>query len=88
MANTPKIMKSNLSELSIEALTKQRNLLKGVGIGFGILLFLALCIMLYIAALKKNFALISVFPASMITLIPIFMRVGQIEKEIKSRQVK
>lgn len=80
-------MKNNLSERSLEFLIKQRNLLKGVAIGFGIVLLLAFSLFVYVAIEKKNFALIAVIPASMITLLPIFLRVGQINKEIKSRQI-
>ncbi|RZL57753.1 MAG: hypothetical protein EOO93_17525 [Pedobacter sp.] len=80
-------MKSNLSEQSLESLTKQRNLLKGAAIGLGIVLLVAFCIILYVAMQKKNFALIAVLPASMITMLPILIRFGQINTEIKSRQI-
>ena len=79
-------MKNNLSEQSLEFLVKQRNLLKGVAIGFGVVLLLAFSIILYVVIEKKNFALIAVLPASMITLIPILLRFRQINTEIKSRQ--
>lgn len=79
-------MKNNLSEQSLESLVKQRNLLKGVAIGFGVVLLLAFSIILYVVIEKKNFALIAVLPASMITLIPILLRFRQINTEIKSRQ--
>lgn len=79
-------MKNNLSEQSLEFLIKQRNLLRGAAIGLGIVLLLAFSIFLYIAIEKKNFALIAILPASMITLLPILLRFGQINKEIKSRQ--
>ncbi|WP_231464259.1 MULTISPECIES: hypothetical protein [unclassified Pedobacter] len=80
-------MKSNLSELSLESLIKQRNLLKGVAIGFGLVLLLAFTVVLYVAIQKKNFGLIAVLPASMITLLPIMLRFSQIKTEIKSRQI-
>ncbi|GAA3968662.1 hypothetical protein GCM10022246_21750 [Pedobacter ginsengiterrae] len=79
-------MKNNLSDQSLEFLIKQRNLLKGVAIGFGIVLLLAFGIFAYVAIEKKNFALLAIFPASMITMLPILLRFGQINKEIKSRQ--
>ena len=78
---------NNLSEQSLESLTKQRNLLKGVAIGFGIVLLIAFSIILYVALQKRNFALIAVLPASLITLLPILIRFGQINTEIKSRQI-
>jgi len=80
-------MKTTLSEQSLESLIKQRNLLKGVAIGFGLVLIIAFALILFVAIKKKNFGLIAVLPASMITLIPILVRFGQINTEIKSRQV-
>jgi len=80
-------MKNSLSEQSLESLIKQRNLLKGVAIGFGIVLLVAFSVILCVAVQKKNFGLIAVLPASMITLLPILMRFGQINNEIKSRQI-
>lgn len=79
-------MKNSLSEQSLESLTKQRNLLKGAAIGLGIVLLLAFSVILYVAVQKKNFALVAVLPASMITLLPILIRFGQINTEIKSRK--
>jgi di/tricarboxylate transporter len=79
-------MKNNLPENSLKSLTKQRQLLKGAALGFGIILLLAFCIILYVAIKKNNYALISIFPASMITLLPILIRYKQISKEINSRK--
>ena len=79
-------MKNNLSEQSLESLIKQKNLLKGAAIGYGIILLVAFCFILYVAVKKKNFALLAVFPASMIILLPILMRFGQLDKEIKLRK--
>jgi len=78
---------NNLSHQSIESLIKQRNLLKGVAIGFAIVLLVAFSLILYVAVQKKNFGLIAVLPASMITLLPILIRFGQINTEIKSRRI-
>jgi hypothetical protein len=79
-------MKNNLSEQSLESLVKQKNLLKGVAIGYGIILLVAFCLIIYVAVQKKNFALLAVFPASMIILLPILIRFGQLDKEIKLRK--
>ena len=79
-------MENNLSEQSLESLVKQKNLLKGVAIGYGIILLVAFCLIIYVAIKKKNFALLAVFPASMIILLPILIRFGQLDKEIKLRK--
>jgi uncharacterized membrane protein len=79
-------MENNLSEQSLESLVKQKNLLKGVAIGYGIILLVAFCLIIYVAVKKKNFALLAVFPASMIILLPILIRFGQLDKEIKLRK--
>ncbi|UKT64921.1 hypothetical protein [Pedobacter mucosus] len=79
--------KNNLSEQSLEYLIKQRNLLKGAAIGLIIVLILAFIIILFVAIKKKTYGLIAVLPASMIAFLPILIRLGQINAEIKSRQI-
>jgi hypothetical protein len=79
-------MKTNLTESSLKSLIKQRQLLKGVAFGYGIILLVAFCIILYVAIKKHNYSLIAIFPASMIILLPIFIRYGQINTEINSRE--
>lgn len=80
-------MKSNLAETSLESLIKQKKLLLGAAIGLAIVLLLAFVVLVYVAIQKKNFPLLSVLPASMITLLPIFIRFRQINTEIKSRDI-
>lgn len=77
--------KNSLSEVSIETLTKQKNLLKGVAIGFALVMLFAFGALLYLATKKGNYSLLAVWPASMITLLPIWIRFSQINQEIKSR---
>jgi hypothetical protein len=42
--------------------------------------------LVFLAAKSENFALIAVASGSFITLLPILIRLGQIEKEIKNRE--
>ncbi|MEJ7559950.1 MAG: hypothetical protein WKF66_16680 [Pedobacter sp.] len=79
-------MKNNLSEQSLESLVKQRQLLKGAAIGLGIILLVAFCIIMYVAIKKHNYGLMAILPGSMLTLIPILIRSGQINTEINSRK--
>ena len=79
-------MKTNkLSELTLEELHKQKNTLKSVLIAFSIVMFLAGAGLLFMAIKSKNFALIAVIPGCMLTLLPSFIRYGQLNTEIKSR---
>lgn len=79
-------MKTNkLSELTLEELHKQKNTLKGVLIGFGIVMLLACGGLFYLIMKNQNFALFAVIPGCMITLLPSFIRLGQLNTEIKSR---
>ncbi len=82
-------MKTNkLSELSLEELHKQKNTLKSVLIAFSIIMFLAGLGLVFMAIKSKNFALIAVLPGCMLTLLPNFIRFGQLTTEIKSRNSK
>lgn len=80
-------MKTNtkLSELTTEELIKQQKTLKGALIGFGIVMLLACGGLLFLIIKNKNFALFAVIPGCMLTLLPAFIRLGQLNTEIKSR---
>ncbi|MCY1229074.1 hypothetical protein D3C87_204750 [compost metagenome] len=79
-------MKTNkLSELTLEELHKEKNKLKGVVIGFGIVMLLACGGLLFLIIKNQNFALFAVIPGCMLTLLPSFIRLGQLNTEIKSR---
>lgn len=82
-------MKTNkLSELTLEELHKEKKTLKGVLIAFSIVMLIACAGLLYLIIKKQNFALIAVIPGCMLTLLPTFIRLGQINTEIKSRNTK
>lgn len=85
-------MKSNdLSGLSNEKLIKRRDLFKGVLIGIGIVWLLMVAVVIYLFATKDmskvsfaTFLPIFVLP---VTLTPLFVNVGMLNKEIKSRRL-
>jgi ABC-type Mn2+/Zn2+ transport system permease subunit len=79
-------MKNNLSEQPLESLEKQKKLLKGAAIGLGIVLFLAFCIIMYVAINKHKYGLLAILPGSMLTLLPIIIRFAQINTELKARK--
>ncbi len=82
-------MKTNkLSDLTLEELNKQKNSLKGVLIGLGIVTLIAYSILLYLAIKNRNFVLIAIIPCGAITLLPGLIRWSQLNTEIKSRQTK
>ena len=56
--------------------------------GFGIVMIIACIILIAVAVKSKNYALIAVASGSFITLLPIMTRLGQIDKEIKTREQK
>ncbi|SES29822.1 hypothetical protein [Pedobacter rhizosphaerae] len=82
-------MKNNtLSQLSDAELNKQKNLLTGVLIGLAVVMLVASGIILYVIIKHKNLALVATIPCTFITLLPSFIRLGQINTEIKSRNAK
>ena len=90
MANTNKNMTKNkeLSELTLNELYAEKKKIKGILMGFGIVMIIACIILIAVAVKSKNYALIAVASGSFITLLPITTRLGQIDKEIKTREQK
>lgn len=83
------LMKTNkLSELPLEELHKQKNTLKSVLIAFSIVMLIACAGLLFVAIKSKNFALIAIIPGCMLTMLPNYIRFGQLNTEIKSRNSK
>lgn len=79
-------MKTNkLSELTIEELTKQRNTLKGVIIGFSILFLLAFSVLFYLIFKNGNYVLLACLPPGFFAMLPAIMRISQLNAEIKLR---
>ncbi|MCD0477982.1 hypothetical protein LPB90_05910 [Chryseobacterium sp. LC2016-29] len=82
-------MKVNkLSELSIEELESKKKTILSFTIGIGSVMIIACCILFYFAITSKNFALIAVAFGCLMTLMPSFISIGQINAEIKSRKSK
>ena len=85
-------MKSNdLSGLSNEKLIKRRDLFKGFLIGIGIVWLIMIAVMIYLFATKDmskvsftTFIPIFVLP---VTLMPLFLNVELLDKEVKSRKL-
>lgn len=86
-------MKQNkLSELSDEKLLKKRDLLKGVTIGFGMIVILILVFFIYIFFTKgfDNIPVASLVPtiALPVTFLPLLIILGELNKEVKSQNLK
>lgn len=76
---------SKLSELSTEQLLKRKQLLKGAFIGLSIVWLFALGVALYLYINKsvgKAFMPVVAFP---LTILPVFMQIGALNAELKSR---
>jgi hypothetical protein len=83
------LMKTNkLSELTLEELYKQKNTLKSVLIAFSIVMLIACAGLFFVAIKSKNYALIAIIPGCMLTMLPNYIRFGQLNTEIKSRNSK
>jgi hypothetical protein len=78
--------KNQLSELTLEELYKKKKTLQGATIGLGIVMVIAFSILLYLVFKSRNFALITIIPAGLISLIPGIIGLVQVNSEIKSRK--
>ena len=57
-------------------------------IGFGLVIFIACCSLFYFAITSKNFALIAAAISTLMSFIPSFINIGQLNVKIKSRKSK
>ncbi|QPH40942.1 hypothetical protein [Pedobacter endophyticus] len=78
-------MKTEVSDQPIESLKKQRNLMKGVAIGYALVMAVAISLALYLTFTKQQAYLLAILPVCLIVMIPILMRVSQLNKAIKTR---
>jgi hypothetical protein len=79
-------MKTNkLSDLTLEELTKQKNTLKGVIIGFSILFLFAFSVLFYLIFESRNYVLLACIPPGLLAMLPAIMRLSQLNAEIKLR---
>lgn len=84
--------KNTYSEWSNEKLLKSRNSLKGASIGLGIAALSAIIILFYLffseGLKQKSFAVLLPVFVMPITFLPVFISFSQMDKEIKSRNLK
>ncbi|MDF2551165.1 MAG: hypothetical protein K0R36_1110 [Chryseobacterium sp.] len=82
-------MKNNkLSDLSSEQLASKKKTMTGAIIGLSIVLFIACSILFYLAVTDKNITLIPIAICCLLTLLPSFIGMSQINAEIRSRKSK
>lgn len=83
---------NSISDLSNEKLIKRRDLFKGFLIGIGLVWFFMIAFVIYIFATKEtsNFSFVVFLPIFIlpVTLTPLFINVGLLNKEVKSRNLK
>ena len=79
--------KNQLSELTLDELYKKKKTLQGATIGLGIVMLIAFSILLYLVFKNRNFALITIIPAGLISLIPGIIGLAQVNSEIKLRKL-
>jgi CDP-diglyceride synthetase len=82
------IQNNKLSELTIEELNAKKKTLKAAAIGLGIVMLVACLALVYLALKSNNYALIVIAICCSITLLPSFIALSLINKEIKSRNSK
>lgn len=80
--------KNKLSALTLEELYEKKKKLKGMAIGIGIGMVIICSVLLYLIFRTKNFVLLAVVPGCLVTLLPSFIILGQINAEIKLRESK
>lgn len=76
---------NKLSDLSLEEIQTKKKKLQGVVIGLGIVLLVACATLIYLAFQNKNYSLIPIAIACLLTMVPSIIVLGQCIKEIKSR---
>ena len=77
-----------VTDLTTEELLKQKKTLTGVAFGLGIVMLVACLVLFYLVLKSRNYMIIFVIPVAMLSLLPSFMRLGQINAELKSRNNK
>lgn len=82
-------MKNNkLSHLTLEELQAKKRSLLNITIGFGIVILIAFAVLLFLSITSKKPILMATGIGCLITLLPSFINLGQINTEIKSRSSK
>ncbi len=76
---------NKLSNLSLEEIQSKKNKLQNIVIGLGTVMFLACGALIYLAFHNKNYGLIVVAFACLISMLPSIIVISQYNKEIKAR---
>lgn len=79
-------MKNNkLSELNLTELNKQKKQLSGLLIGSAVVMLMLFAALLYLIIKRQNFVLLAVIPGCMLAWLPVAIKLGQLNAEIKLR---
>jgi VIT1/CCC1 family predicted Fe2+/Mn2+ transporter len=76
---------SDLTQLTLEELQVRKDKLKGIIIGLGLVMGVALAIILYLVLKNGSYALLVVGITAFITLMPGVVTLNKVNEEIKSR---
>lgn len=79
---------NKLSDLSLEEIQLKKKKLQGIVIGLGSVMLIACATLIYLAISNKNYGLIMVSFACLISMMPSLIVISQYNKEIKSRSLK
>lgn len=80
--------KNKLSALTLEELYEKRKKLKGLAVGIGVGMVIICSFLLYLIFKTKNYVLLAVVPGCLMTLLPSFIVLSQLNAEIKLRESK
>ena len=79
--------KKKLSNYSTEELNSKKRTFQNIILSFGLLMILASIFLIYSAIATKNYAFLAIAMGSFSAIIPLFIQLTQINKEIKSRGI-
>lgn len=77
---------SKLSETATEKLIKQKKFLTGVLIGFSTVIVIGYSILIYLMFKNHDFKLSTIIPLGFVSFLPMVIRLGQINNELKIRK--
>lgn len=81
-------MKKNiLSELTLDELNKQKKSTRGILIATSIVMLIFSSVILYLSIAKHNMSLITFIPIFFLSMFPGFIKLSQVNSEIKSRNL-
>jgi len=74
-----------LNELSLDELQQKKKLVLGATIGLGIVMLIACIVLVYVAIIAKQPALLAIAVSCPATFLPIFINLQKLNNEIKNR---